>query len=312
MDIARAVSRLHETLRANQRPTGTWGCRGHQDSVESSCLATLALHRQPSIELAAALHALRGMQNADGSWPAFTGDDPEGCWTTALAVLALIATSQTTKRLPAAVQWLLRPQVREAEWLWRWKFRTIDNKVKFDPTKFGWSWVPGTTSWVIPTSFTIIALEQARSRGFNNSKELVDRVAVARGMLLDRICPGGGWNSGNGVVFGVPLAPHMDATAIALLALKPHGTVEGVQKSLRWLVNRVPRCPSPYSMAWGLLAMAACRDAGPKVSEGLWSGAEQLMRLIVDVATFDDNSTLAVTALALEAIQGQNVFELRT
>jgi hypothetical protein len=201
---------------------------------------------------------------------------------------------------------------REAHWFWRWKFRTIDNKVKFDPTKFGWSWVPGTTSWVIPSSFTIIALEQARSRGFNNSEELAERVALARGMLLDRMCPDGGWNSGNGVVFGVPMAPHVDATAIALLALKPHRTGEGVQRSLRWLVNRVPRCPSPYSQAWGLLAMAAYRDVGPKVSEGLWSGAEQLMRLIEDMATFDDNSTLAVSALALEAIQGQNVFEVRT
>jgi hypothetical protein len=272
----------------------------------------LAFRQQPSIEFARALHALRGMQNADGSWPAFTGDDPEGCWTTALAVLALIAAHQTTKRLPAAVQWLLRPQVREAQWLWRWKFRTIDNKVKFDPTKFGWSWVPGTTSWVIPTSFTIIALEQATRRGFNNSEDLAERVALARTMLLDRMCPTGGWNSGNGVVFGVPMAPYIDATAIALLALKPHGTGEGVQRSLRWLVNRLPRCPSPYSLAWGLVAMAAHRDVGPKVIEGLWSGAEQLMRLIEDVATFDDNSTLAVSALALEAIQGQNVFEVRT
>ena len=253
MELASAVSGLHERLRANQKPTGTWGCRGYQDSVESTCLATLALRQQPRIELARALHALRGLQNPDGSWPVFTGDDAEGCWTTALAVLALIAAAPTTKRLPSAIQWLLRARGREAHWLWRWKFRTVDTKVKFDPTKFGWSWVPGTTSWVIPTSFTIIALEQARSRGFNSSKELAERVALARGMLLNRMCPGGGWNSGNGVVFGVPMAPHMDATAIALLALKPHGTGEGVQRALRWLVNRVLRCPSPYSLAWGLL-----------------------------------------------------------
>ncbi len=37
-------------------------------------------------------------------------------------------------------------------------------------------------------------------------------------MLLDRVCPGGGWNAGNGVVYGVALAPHPDDTAIALLA----------------------------------------------------------------------------------------------
>jgi hypothetical protein len=32
-------------------------------------------------------------------------------------------------------------------------------------------------------------------------------------MLLDRMCPGGGWNAGNSVVYGVPLTPHIDATA---------------------------------------------------------------------------------------------------
>ena len=91
MDISIVISALHETLRANQRTTGTWGYRGNQDSVESTCLAILALRRQPSIELARAIHALQGLQNADGSWPAFTGDEPEGCWTTALAVLSLMA-----------------------------------------------------------------------------------------------------------------------------------------------------------------------------------------------------------------------------
>lgn len=38
---------------------------------------------------------------------------------------------------------------------------------------------------------------------------------------LDRACPGGGWNAGNSVAFGVPLDPHPDFTAMALLALRP-------------------------------------------------------------------------------------------
>jgi hypothetical protein len=39
-------------------------------------------------------------------------------------------------------------------------------------------------------------------------------------MLLDRACPTGGWNAGNGVVYGVALKPHIDATATALLAMQ--------------------------------------------------------------------------------------------
>jgi len=80
MDIPILISAVHETLKANQKTSGTWGYRGNQDSVESTCLAMLALCRQPSIELARAVHALQGLQNEDGSWPAFTGDEAEGLW----------------------------------------------------------------------------------------------------------------------------------------------------------------------------------------------------------------------------------------
>ncbi len=271
----------------------------------------LALRQQSSIELGRALRTLQGLQNEDGSWPAFAGDEPEGCWTTALAALSLLRIGRGTRCLPSAIQWLLSARGREAHWLWRWKFRTVDNKVKFDPEKFGWSWTPGTTSWVIPTSFAIIALEQARSVGFNNSEELAQRVDLGRSMLLDRTCPGGGWNSGNGVAFGVPLGPHIDATALALLALRPHWNEEVVKRSLRWLLNRLPRCPSPYSLAWGVLAMAAYRDLSLRATEGLRSRAEQLMRLVQEVTMVADNCTLAVSALALEAIEGENVFEVR-
>jgi squalene cyclase len=135
MDIPILISAVHQTLKGNQRTSGTWGYQGNQDSVESTCLAMLALRRQPSIEFARAVHALQGLQNADGSWPAFTGDEPEGCWTTALAVLSLMGTGQATKHLASGVRWLLNARGREANWLWRWKLRTFDNKVQFDPAK---------------------------------------------------------------------------------------------------------------------------------------------------------------------------------
>jgi hypothetical protein len=219
MDIARVMSGLRAILSANQRPTGAWGYRGNQDSVESTCFAILALRRHPSTEFARAVKVLQGLQNADGSWPAFAGDEPQGCWTTALAVLSLMAAQHESAGLARGIQWLLNARGREANWFWRWKLRTIDNKVQFDPTKFGWSWVSGTTSWVIPTAFALIALQQARQRGYDKTAQLTERVDLGASMLLDRMCPGGGWNSGNGIAFGVPLAPHIDATSIALLAL---------------------------------------------------------------------------------------------
>jgi hypothetical protein len=312
MNISSATLGLRKTLRANQDATGVWPDRGNQGSVESTCFAILALRRESSIELCRAVQAIQDLQNRDGSWPAFIGDEPEGCWTTAIAALALMETRVKTERLGSGIQWLIDARGREANWLWRWKLRTIDNKVQFDPAKFGWSWVAGTTSWVIPTALALIALQQTRQRGYNKTARLTERVELGTSMLLDRMCPSGGWNSGNGVAFGVPLAPHIDATSIALLALTRHEKEPGVQRSLHWLVNRLAGCPSPYSLAWGVLASAAYRRSSPEASESLYGMAEELMRLTENATSITDNCTLAVSALALEAIDGDNVFEART
>jgi hypothetical protein len=223
-----------------------------------------------------------------------------------------MATRREAGSVHRGIQWLLNARSREANWLWRWKLRTVDNSVHFDPSKFGWSWISGTTSWVVPTAFTLIALQQASKRGFCRSAHLRERVELGTSMLLDRMCPGGGWNSGNGVAFGVPLAPHIDATSIALLALTRHEEEQGVQRSLQWLVNRLAGCPSPYSLAWGVLAIAAYRGISLEAREGLRGRAEELMRLTENAESIEDNCTLALSALALEAIDGNNVFEVKT
>jgi hypothetical protein len=312
MDTGLAAADLYGALIGNQRAAGTWGYGNDQDSVESTSLAILALRQHTGIKLSRATQALLGLQNADGSWPAFTGDEPEGCWVTALAVLSLVETGHATKHMASGIQWLLNARGREADWLWRWKLRTFDNKVQFDPAKFGWSWVSGTASWVIPTAFALIALQHARQGGHTRTAQLDERVELGTSMLLDRMCPGGGWNSGNGVAFGVPLTPHLDATSIALLALIGHEKERGVQRSLHWLVNRLAGCPSPYSLAWGVLAIAAYRRICPEARESLRDRAEELMRLTEDAASIEDSCTIAVSALALEAVNGESVFEVRT
>ena len=87
-------------------------------------------------------------------------------------------------------------------------------------------------------------------------------------MHLDRMCPGGGWNAGNGVAFVVAYSAYIDATAIALLALAGQEKQPAVQASLAWLVKRLPGCPSPYSLAWGVLALAAYPEVKPRSREG--------------------------------------------
>lgn len=79
---------------------------------------------------------------------------------------------------------------------------------------------------------------------------------------------------------GVPYSPHIDATAIALLALAGHEKEPGVQSSLAWLVKRLPGCPSPYSLAWGILALAAYRGVNREVETTLERTTNELVALV--------------------------------
>ena len=311
MESREATARLHGLLRALQVERRGQSAERGQRSIEAACLAILALRNDPPADLKLALHAIEDLQNKDGSWPAFIGDDAEGCWTTSLAVLSLMAVGRETERLKSAIRWLLNAEGREANWFWRWRFRAIDHSVQFDPTKYGWSWVGGTTSWAIPTAFSVIALRQVRNRGINLKAVVIERIELGVSMLFDRMCPGGGWNAGNGIAFGVQCAAYIDATAIALLALAGHEKEPGVQTSLAWLMNRLPGCPSPYSLAWGILALAAYRNVSSEVNETVDRAAMELTALIENATGTRDKCTLAVCALALEAAEGDNVFEVR-
>src|SRR5215469_16994736 len=143
MDSTWLLSRLRKTLVATGSPTAGSPNRSDQVSVESTCLATLALRHDSGIELVRLVRGFQHLQNRDGSWPAFTGDEPEGCWTTALAVLSLMACGER-RGAARGISWLLNSRGREANWFWRWKFSTVDNRVNFDPSKFGWTWVAET------------------------------------------------------------------------------------------------------------------------------------------------------------------------
>lgn len=305
------TARFHRLLKAVQADRRGQGADVGQQAIEATCLTILALRNDQTADIKPALHAVENSQNKDGSWPAFFGDDAEGCWTTSIAVLSLMVTGRDIKCLKSAIRWLLDTEGREANWFWRWRFHAIDKSVQFDPTKYGWSWVQGTTSWVIPTAFSLIALRQAKNRGLIESAAVVERIEKAVSMLLDRMCPSGGWNAGNSKAFGVPYAAYIDATAIALLALAGHEKEPCVRSSLAWLVKRLPGCPSPYSLAWGLLALAAYRTVDREVERTLEHTTGELLALVERDAGANDVCTVAVCALALDAVEGDNVFEVR-
>jgi hypothetical protein len=245
------------------------------------------------------LDFLLDIQNPNGSWPAFKGDQREGSGLSPLAVIALINNGEMAFQTKHGLEWLLNSKGKESHWLWRWKFRTSDTHVRFDPNKFGWPWMPGTCSWVIPTAFSIIALRQGLVCG--KADQVTVRIRRGVDMLLDRACPGGGWNAGNGIVYGVPMAPHLDATAIALLALGGEERSGAFAAGLRWLERTAATCSAPWSLGWSILAL----DAYDRPIEGLTSRLCTLKGL----DHFCDSATLALVVLALDCPLQANVFK---
>lgn len=281
-----------------------------QLAVEDLCLLIVALRRHTGAGHRQALERLLSLQNRDGSWPCFSSER-EGCWVTALAVTTFLADASALSSLPIAIAWLTRVRGREAGWFWQWKFRTIDTSVPFDPSAFGWSWVAGTTSWVIPTAFALIALRQAAALNRIDRAAIRERVETGARMLFDRACPGGGWNAGNSVGFGVPYAAYPDATAIALIALNGYEQHPCVGAALSWLLRKISDCGSPYSLAWAILALTSYRHGRADVQNSIEASSRRLIALLQTNVTGFDGSTLAVSLIALEAIgNGRHVFEV--
>jgi hypothetical protein len=301
------LRRLRQLVIERALETGGWpySMRGLQRATEPTALAILACSNRADI--------LARTQNADGGWaPVYLGGAtrlPSG-WSTSLATIAQLWADPAESGVPRALQWLCADRGIESHWLWRWKFKLADTQVAFNPDKFGWSWVPETASWVIPTAFAVIALRMALRRGLIGP-EAETRVRIGSEMLLNRACPAGGWNAGNSRVFGVALEAHTDATAIALLALQgcePNGIL--ITQSLAQLIGRTRGCSGVFSLAWALLALHAWRR-----HQGIpWELAmrcKELERLMRSPERIADNATLAVCALALDALANdRNPFEV--
>ena len=238
-------------------------------------------------------------QNPNGSWPVFPGDDQEGGWVTSLAVMALRDVAPAIPERLQGFYWLLNCAGKESNWFWKWKFRTADRQVRFDPDKFGWPWFPDTVSWVVPTAFAILALNQLPC-SCGGLDRIPARTDCGIQMLLDRACPSGGWNAGNGVVYGTALAPHPDDTAIALLALRDREQDPLVQGSVDYLERVAPTLSAPWSLAWAILALAAHRRPIASLSSSLAA--------FPDLSGTEDTSTLALVCLALDQQRALEAF----
>jgi Prenyltransferase and squalene oxidase repeat len=265
-------------LLTSQNTDGGWGFLSGPCSsrVEASALVLLALRECGSLAalaepIARGCRFLHDSQLPDGAWPA-SPESREGCWVTALACWALLGLEEFSGSVTRGMSWLSADQPGEARWLWRTirKLRGIDRISSQKDSCYGWSWTHGTASWVEPTSSAIIVLQSAPAKLLSAASR---RMKLAEAMLYDRMCPGGGWNCGNPMVYGVPGEPQVGTTAWALLALRQHAGRSENQLSVQWLEQTWPKIQSVASLAMARLALDACgrnrAELGTAVREAL-------------------------------------------
>jgi len=113
------------------------------------------------------------------------------------------------------------------------RFRQSNSLARQDSSLRGWSWIPQTASWVEPTAYSLILLNEVPPSGL--TARMRERQRLGEAMLYDRMCPGGGWNNGNPMVYGVAGEPRVGPTAWALLALKANSGRAENRQSLDWL-----------------------------------------------------------------------------
>lgn len=225
-----------------------------------------------------------------GGWPNALGTSEPNAYSTSMALIAL-AHLRDRRDARAAVNlafgWLDETAGLEGHWLWRWKFRWFDRRVKFDTSKYGWPWIDGTVSWVAPTALAVIA-----HRVWKRPSPRVER---GMSMLLDRACSSGGWNAGNSEAFGVSLTAHPDFTAMGLIALRSCGVHAhpAVRSAEDYLSSRLAASEATYSLAWALLALRN----NPKMVSTLRA---RLLKSVKLDAGAKPTISLALAALALE------------
>jgi hypothetical protein len=113
------------------------------------------------------------------------------------------------------------------------------------------------------------------------------------------------------VVYGVPLNPHLDATAIGILALLDNSVNTGRESAARWLLAQLPIANSVFSLAWAVLAAAALARRNLAGTTEVMEAATRLARLSLESGSKLDSSTIALAALALGAVERESCFEVQ-
>jgi hypothetical protein len=292
-----------EFLLTNQNPDGGWGYHPTSPSgVEATAWALLGLMSGgrvwlPSQPCDRACDWLLHAQLGDGAWPAFPGQ-PQGCWTTSLASWALQAHGGSVQAVERGLHWVLNAWPAEGT-LW-WRLRQAVGRsavVRQDSSLRGWSWTPGTASWVEPTAYALLLLRNLPAEMLTS--QMKKRRRLAERMLYNRMCPSGGWNSGNPLVYGVAGVPRVGPTSWALLALIDHAERAENRISLDWLEQTFGEIRGAASLALAHRCLTAYGRQAPPLAPMLGS-------LYARNRFFENTLAVAWAALALSVNENRS------
>jgi hypothetical protein len=228
---------------------------GGSPRTDATCWAILALNaidgHAGTVE--AARQALVEAQSADGRIPLMPWY-PDAIWPTPLAILAWHRCARCQQPRDKAARFLLGFD----------RMRIVDDPdaaavIGHNPTIKGWPWIAGTSPWLEPTAYGLMALRLVGC-------EEQERALEGRRLILDRQLSSGGWNYGNTTVYGQELRPMPETTGVALQAVAGLVSRQEVAKSIDYLRSQLPALCTPLALAWAVLGLAAWGEIGdPRV-----------------------------------------------
>jgi hypothetical protein len=165
----------------------------------------------------------------------------------------------------------------------------------------GWSWIPGTFSWVEPTAWSLLCLKKwARTPGVHVDAA---RLNEAERVLINRSCVAGGWNYGNPDVLGTNLRPYVPTSAIALLAMQDRRDEDVVLRSADYLQENATSERSATALALALIALRVYGRPDGRVRTAL------IEQLPITLA-LGNHAAIALAAYVLDPDQTYAAFTL--